>query len=186
MLPIFAPDDFGNVRLVNAKLYRERRLRYSASCVACSNSGNIALSQLCVGKLRTVFMPAFCNHISRVLGVGSKKQMTRIYARRVVTAMKNVLARWNRSKRGLPREAVCVLPQLSDHQNAISCGGFRPKPKNAPGWSLFAETRLKSLQGCQRASPAFLRAEPPTIRGRDEHSLTYNTRDCVRHPKTYV
>lgn len=133
MLPTTTADNPMDLRLAEANLPSQGRLRDAASRVTLPNRSHRFLAQLCLAMLLAFCASALGDPISNVELMGSQKQMGQVAAVANVAPVADNQAAWNWAVSSLPHNAMDSL-RAGDHGNpneAVTIFVDAPGPANA-------------------------------------------------------
>lgn len=93
---------------------------------------------------------SFLNHIKHIIFACSKKQMFRIYARRVITFMKDAKPFWNKTIVNFPRKTMCINSFFVINKSAIAKFIYFTYPNTTflrrshqfPEWFIYFHSRI--------------------------------------------
>lgn len=119
MLPAFSRNDSRDVSVGNGQAAPDRSLRHSF-LVGRSNHPNVRLVEFCSAVQGANRLTTLGDHISYVVGMGTKEKVIGIHARRIVAVMQDALPFGNWTKVELPRNAMRPEMHRTTVKNSVS------------------------------------------------------------------
>lgn len=131
-LPHLEANDLRYSRLLQSVFIRKALLAYGFFAVASADFFNLLSVHFRHAVRFTLGVAALGDHVIVIIGIGSEKQMIGSYARRIITAMENMLIVWNRAIMDFPRRSMstdaAILWIFPDLPVAILIGSSGPRP----------------------------------------------------------
>jgi hypothetical protein len=159
--PSFATNDCTSDRIGHSEVASKLAVADAVNSMSPTHFLNLVVVQFDhPAFFNSSWLPTLGNHVSEVVGAGSEKQMIDIHARRIVAAMQDKQAFWNRASRQFPSEPMrrqtFFFIVRHNHDDTVAAAIRFSCPRNTAPLRYWADSVFQSgLKGeCACTSPA--------------------------------